>query len=61
MKRTRANMGFRDRMKACKVTFWELAVEIGIAESSLIRWFRQEMPDEQRNRVDAALKRLEVK
>ena len=54
-------MGFRDRMKACKVTFWELAVEIGISESSLIRWFRQEMHDEQRNRVDAALKRLEAK
>lgn len=41
-----ANKNLRAYMKQNKVPYWELANALGIAETTLIRWLRTELPAE---------------
>lgn len=53
------NFWLRDRLKGMGIRQWELAEAIGIAESTLVVWLRQELTGEHRERVLAALERIE--
>ena len=53
------NNSIRDRIKALGLKQWQLADEVGIHETTLIVWLRQELTGERRERVLAALDRIE--
>ena len=40
-----ANRELRGYMKRNSVPYWKLALKIGVAESTLIRWLRTELPE----------------
>lgn len=54
------NPEIRNRMRKSGIGFGELSDKIGISETSLFRWLRHELTQEQRALIEAALKQLEV-
>ena len=42
-----ANKELRDYMKQHKIPYWKLAIALDIAESTLIRWLRVELTEQQ--------------
>ncbi|MBR3361792.1 MAG: hypothetical protein IKG39_10685 [Lachnospiraceae bacterium] len=40
-----ANAELREYMRQKNIPYWKLAKELGVAESTLIRWLREELPD----------------
>lgn len=53
------NFEIRKKMKELGVYQWQVAIEIGIAECTFLVWLRQELTGERRERVLAALDRIE--
>ena len=43
---TKANMAVRNALKEHGMPQWKLATMIGISEVTLIRWLRQELPED---------------
>lgn len=44
MKRVKANAELRELAQRHNVTLYEIAEEMGVADSTMYRWFRTEMP-----------------
>lgn len=38
-------------LKASGIKHWELAVAIGVDETTICRWLRKELPDEKKNHI----------
>ena len=56
-----ANKKLRDYMKELNVPYWSLAKELGVAESTLIRWLREELPDDTRKTYMKLVKKIAAK
>ena len=57
------NQEIRDQIKAAGLKQWEVARKLGVAESTFIRWLRDELSEEQRTAIFKAiedLKRVEA-
>lgn len=52
-----ANQKIRSALRKRNVKQWQLAAKAGVSESTLIRWLRQELPEEKQrhllNLIDA--------
>lgn len=53
------NKAIRERLTKSSIHYWELAERIGVSESTLTRWLRQELDGERSERVRTALEELE--
>ena len=53
------NLDIRDAIKSKGICHWQLADEIGIAECTLVVWLRHKLTGERRERVLAAIERIE--
>mgnify|MGYP002623425603 CR=1 FL=1 len=49
------NQKIRDRARIENVRYWQIARELGITAGTLTVWLRSEMPEDKRQRVDAAI------
>lgn len=57
------NQEIRDQIRAAGLKQWEVARKLGVAESTFIRWLRDELSEEQRTAISKAiedLKRVEA-
>lgn len=45
------NADIRDEIKKHGLYLWQVAIKTGVAESTLVRWLRTELTEEQRDRV----------
>lgn len=52
------NNALRLRMKRGGVYYWMVAKELGIAESTLIRWLRTDLTGDRKKQVNEAVDRL---
>lgn len=52
------NSEVRRTLKEKHIALWELAMKIGISESTMIRWMRVEMDDARKELVNQAIKRI---
>lgn len=52
------NIEIRQAIKAARLMQYEVAAAVGVSESTLCKWFRRELTDEQRERVLAAIDAL---
>ncbi len=55
MKRVKANAELRELAQRHNVTLYEIAEEMGVADSTMYRWFRTEMPDDLHGEVMNAI------
>ncbi|MGM9936135.1 MAG: hypothetical protein ACI38A_02215 [Candidatus Ornithomonoglobus sp.] len=55
-----SNKELKQKMKDSGLYQWQVAVEIGISEMTLIRWFRTPMSKERIERVNAAIETLKA-
>ena len=49
------NNEIREKARNYGVAFWLIADELGIAANTLSTWLRHELPEEKRQKVDAAI------
>ena len=54
-----SNPDIRNELKSAGLYFWQIAAKLGIAESTLIRWMRFELTDDQKALIREAIKELE--
>lgn len=47
----KANQEIRKALKASGMKHWELAVAIGVDETTICRWLRKELPDEKKSHI----------
>ena len=52
------NVEIRDVIKRNRIFFYEIAAELGVSEYTFCRWLRQELTDEKKAAIFAALDRL---
>ena len=45
------NSTIKAKMKLHNMTYWQLADLLGVAESTLYRWFRHELPEDEKQRI----------
>lgn len=45
------NLDIREALKNANMRHWVLADELGIDESTLTRWLRQELPTDKKERI----------
>ena len=38
--------------------YWQVAEELGVADTTFTKWLRKELPDEKRSQVMAAIEKL---
>lgn len=50
-----ANMEIRIKLKNSRIRQWELAEKLGIAEATLSRKFRKELPNEEKEMILSAI------
>ncbi len=58
MKNTQ-NSDLKEIIKDKKIYLWEVADEMGVAESTLLRWIRYPLEEEKREAFLEAVKRIE--
>lgn len=56
-----ANADLREYMKKLNVPYWKLAKELGVAESTLIRWLREELPESTKDSYKTLVKKIAAK
>lgn len=54
------NIDLRRDMFEAEVKHWEVALALGITESSFSRLLRRELPDEEKNKIRQAIKRVKA-
>lgn len=54
-----ANAEIRARAKNARVFWWQVAQELGVAESTVIRWLRTELDADGKQRILDAISRIE--
>lgn len=52
------NMEIRNKAKSCGIRFWEIAAKLGINDGNFSRKLRQELPQEEKEKVLAIIDRL---
>lgn len=58
MKR-QANAEIRARAKSASVFWWQVAQELGVAESTVIRWLRTELNADSKQKIMDAISKIE--
>ncbi|MBQ8767172.1 MAG: hypothetical protein IJZ16_10260 [Clostridia bacterium] len=53
-----ANKEIRNRAKAAGVRFWQISKEIGVSEATLTRMLREELPENEANRLKTVIDRI---
>ena len=53
------NADLKAMIRSAGLAQWRVALEVGISENTLIRWFRTELPPEKQERIYQAIKNLE--
>ena len=53
------NQEIRDRIKAAGLKQWQVAKKLGVAESTFIRWLRDELPSDQKEAIFKAIDELQ--
>lgn len=53
-----ANFDIRKAAVSSKVKLWQIADELGIADSNLSRKLRKELPEEEKERIFSIIKQL---
>lgn len=51
----KANSALRKRLRADGITLWQIALKIGVAESTIVRWLRVELDREKQQLVEEAI------
>jgi len=61
MMNIKANQDLRDRFKRNGLFAWQVASKVGVSESTITKWMREEMPenDERRKLIETFLDQLE--
>ena len=57
--KTIENLDVRKAARAAGVTLWRIAAEVGVSEPTLQRWMRFPLPEDKRERILAAIAKLE--
>ena len=55
------NLDVRKAARVAGVTLWRIAAEVGVSEPTLQRWMRFPLPGDKKERILAAIARLEEK
>lgn len=55
---TSANVDVRAKAMSCGLRMWEVAEELGILDSALSRKLRRELPEEEKQKIYAAIDRI---
>ena len=53
-----ANQKIKDAAKKAKLYQWEIALENGVSEPTLVRWLRTPLPAEKEERILVAIEKL---
>lgn len=53
------NIEIRNKIKASGLKQWQVAKKLNVAESTFIRWLRDELSEEQKNRIYEAIEELQ--
>ena len=53
------NQDIKETIRKARIHQWEVASAIGISESTLIRWLRDELPEEKRMRILSAVDQIQ--
>ena len=56
-----ANEEIRERIRLVRLRHYEVAVALGVGESTFVRMLRQDLPEEKRERVLAVIEQLAEK
>lgn len=56
--KTVANKELKAKFRCYGLFYWQIAAQIGIAESTLLRWLRTELSADKRQRIEAAVEAL---
>lgn len=54
------NVALRQYLKEKKIYWWQVASQIGVAESTIVRWLRTPLSEEQEQAIRMAIAELEV-
>lgn len=57
----RANQDIRAKIKEAGLTMWGVSLELGVSESTLVRWLRVEVEGEKKERILEAIKQRKEK
>ena len=57
----RNNEKIRTALEKSRMRHWELADLLGISESTLVRWLRKELPEEEQKRIVSIIKKGSVR
>ena len=52
----KSNTKIRSALEESRMRHWELANLLGISESTLVRWLRTELPEEEQKRIISIIK-----
>lgn len=55
------NTEIRKAIDAAGLRYWQVAEELGVADTTFTKWLRKELPDEKRIQVMAAIEKLSDK
>lgn len=55
----KANTEIRARAKSARVFWWQVAQELGVSESTVIRWLRTELDADGKRMIMDAISRIE--
>ena len=55
-----ANLKLRRAAAGAGVKLWQVAEALGVADATLSRWLRRELPEEKAERIMAAIRELSV-
>ena len=55
----KTNSAIKQRAKAARIYWWQIAAKIGVAESTIIRWLRLPLSGEHEGAILAAIEALE--
>ena len=52
------NQEIREAIKRARVKHWQIAAELGIGESTLVRWLRFDLTEERKNLILSAVEKV---
>lgn len=52
------NTEIRKAIDSAGLRYWQVAEELGVADTTFTKWLRKELPEEKRSQVMAAIKKL---
>lgn len=54
----KANQKLRNKIAQYRLRYWEVAVQVGISDTTFSKWLRTPLNDERKARVEKAIKKL---